>query len=266
MFRLFKNRETSLIEDYIKFTSTRKGEAEVLVEFSADNDSDKFGMLLSMVDNGLLSKHIETAVNECGKNNSLEEHSKQILTSLFKYNQQVNSDVESLMDDGDFIAEYYPAIPSWGNPEITDLFDENAIDDSPRKIGWQYLERSGESEVLADDLLEESQEEQVEDKPTKLYAVDGVDGLLSESQFKRLQDSEKPEYDLPKNEMRIAATNFNISLNCMRVIANSPGVERVVVTGRYSFVIAIGRLFEFGEVRRAIEEGLNIEYTKQLDS
>jgi hypothetical protein len=55
-------------------------------------------------------------------------------------------------------------------------------------------------------------------------------------------------------EVRTGDTNFELTPNICRIIENEDGVEIFKRLGRYKFAIAIGKLFDFSEVRRLIEQ------------
>lgn len=59
-------------------------------------------------------------------------------------------------------------------------------------------------------------------------------------------------------ELRIGYTDFNVGPKFLEVVANTEGVELVKAVSRYSFIIGIGRLFHFKDVRIAIEQAIGL--------
>ena len=66
----------------------------------------------------------------------------------------------------------------------------------------------------------------------------------------RVDDSMNP---YRRFEFRMGHTNFDITPSVMEQIQEVPGVEVLHVSTRYRFIIATGKLFDFSEVRLAIE-------------
>lgn len=66
----------------------------------------------------------------------------------------------------------------------------------------------------------------------------------------RVDDSMNP---FKRFEFRMGHTNFDITPSIMNQIQEVPGVEVLLVSTRYRFIIATGKLFNFGDVRLAIE-------------
>lgn len=66
----------------------------------------------------------------------------------------------------------------------------------------------------------------------------------------RVDDSMNP---FKRFEFRMGHTNFDITPSVMEKIQNVPGVEVLMVSTRYRFIIATGQLFDFRDVRVAIE-------------
>lgn len=55
-------------------------------------------------------------------------------------------------------------------------------------------------------------------------------------------------------EIRMGDTNFDLTPSICETITKEPGVEVFNKLGRYKFVIAIGRLFNFADIRRSLEQ------------
>jgi|TARA_R110000751_G_scaffold131254_1_gene233395 hypothetical protein len=54
----------------------------------------------------------------------------------------------------------------------------------------------------------------------------------------------------------VGHTNFNITNSIKKALEESEGVEILKLTSRYRFFIGVGRMFDFTDVRRDIEEKL----------
>lgn len=57
-------------------------------------------------------------------------------------------------------------------------------------------------------------------------------------------------------ECRLGYTNFNISKNVAEIIENTEGVEALVIISRYRFLISVGKLFDFSNIRKELDEKL----------
>jgi hypothetical protein len=57
-------------------------------------------------------------------------------------------------------------------------------------------------------------------------------------------------------EFWIGYANFNLSPKIVKVLEQTPGVEILNVITRYSFVIGVGKMFNFRDVRTTIEKDL----------
>jgi hypothetical protein len=57
-------------------------------------------------------------------------------------------------------------------------------------------------------------------------------------------------------EVRIGDTNFELTNQICNAIERQDGVEVFKKLGRYKFVIGLGKLFDFADVRRAIERDI----------
>lgn len=120
-----------------------------------------------------------------------------------------------------------------------------------RKIGWQKYEDVIQSEmyspmanILFDDLASEIDEEEYEEE-------------------REMQEQET--LFLPKNfyetislmsrfDCWIGHTNFNITTSIKNKLNEVDGIEVLNVVSRYRFFIGIGKMFQFSDVRKDIEE------------
>ncbi len=69
----------------------------------------------------------------------------------------------------------------------------------------------------------------------------------------RIDDKSNP---LKRFEFWIAHTNFRIGDRAYKVLDNTPGVEALIVTTPYRFIIAVGHMFNNLDVRMSIERDL----------
>jgi hypothetical protein len=104
-------------------------------------------------------------------------------------------------------------------------------------------------------------------------------GNLSESEMEELQNEIDMNKDLSEKELRLSVseslmneisltstfdcwvghTNFNITKDVAKKINKSEGVEALKICSRYRFFIGVGRMFEFKNVRKNIEQILTGE-------
>jgi len=70
-------------------------------------------------------------------------------------------------------------------------------------------------------------------------------------------DLKDPLTAIKRTELRIGNTNFNISNQVAGIINGIEGVDAFKVISRYSFIIGIGKAFNFTQVRLDIEKALN---------
>jgi len=248
---------------YIKFSIQEGDEiCKVTTQFSSDTDPERFGVMLSMIEKGFVGDYIENTLMEYAKNNSLEVHTNNILEHMHASSAELEDDFETMRYAEDYIKEFYPIAPSWGDPELIHMYDPTIRNNLKKTVIWHYLENKEDAIPYDEELDKEDGEDTL---PPKAYAVDGAPGFLSESQFRRLQDSEKPNYEIPPYDMWVGYTSFTLGEKAMKLIANSNGVEYIKVIGRYSFIIAIAKAFEFGNVRREIEDRLDIKREKTVE-
>lgn len=69
----------------------------------------------------------------------------------------------------------------------------------------------------------------------------------------RIDDSSNP---LKRFEFWIGHTNFRIGDWAFKILDNTPGVEALIVTTPYRFIIAVGQMFNNLDVRMSIERDL----------
>lgn len=121
-----------------------------------------------------------------------------------------------------------------------------------RKIGWQKYEELIEEQMnspflqnFVHDIEDEGFDtvERYEDEsPQKLTYVDSniVEAIALSSNF----------------DCWIGHSNFDISKNVALKINDVEGVELLKVCGRYRFLVGVGKMFDFKNVRKNIEDKL----------
>lgn len=132
-----------------------------------------------------------------------------------------------------------------------------------RKIGWQKYEDILEKQLdspLFDaimgrslDVSEESYEDFDGEQLQETMAVP-VDETLMES------------IALTVNfDCWMAHTNFNLTPTIREILNTVDGIEVLKICSRYRFFIGIGQMFDFKDVRRQIEDELNINQGEDLE-
>lgn len=58
-------------------------------------------------------------------------------------------------------------------------------------------------------------------------------------------------------------TNFNITEDIQDRLSKAQGVEILKVCSRYRFFIGVGKMFDFAEVRKVIEQSLSVDANKE---
>ncbi len=121
-----------------------------------------------------------------------------------------------------------------------------------KRIVWEHISnedyKSDNDEPLVDDDDEEYSDEEY-DQMEAHQLINTPFGLFS------VKDNFNP---LKQFVWWLGHTNFNIGPNRALIISETPGVEYIKVISRYRFMIAVGKAFEFTEVRKSIEENLQI--------
>ena len=138
------------------------------------------------------------------------------------------------------------------------------------KVGWQKYEDVIESQInspvidqLYNALIRKSEEEIIEE--------------LTEEEFEQMERmlEERPEIaaneEMPMmmsitenlaNEISLATnfdcwighTNFNLTENIKNELDQIEGVEMLKIFSRYRFLVGVGRMFNFSEVRKNVEK------------
>ena len=134
------------------------------------------------------------------------------------------------------------------------------------KIGWQKYEDVIESQINSP-IIEKIQEvvQARYDGVTNIEDLDGLDEetlaelelqqqLTSQPVMISLDDEMATEINIASNfDCWVAHTNFNLTEKIKNQLDKIEGVELLKVYSRYRFLVGIGRMFDFKDVRRKIE-------------
>lgn len=134
-----------------------------------------------------------------------------------------------------------------------------------RKIGWQKYEDIIESQIsspLIDKIYQSmsrmvheyqaTQEEEDHPLPPEGMEMDQEQPIVL-----NMDESLAGEIAVASNfDCWVAHTNFNLTENIKNQLDCVDGVEMLKVFSRYRFLIGIGRMFDFTEVRANIESKL----------
>lgn len=72
-----------------------------------------------------------------------------------------------------------------------------------------------------------------------------------------------PFSPIKRTEMRLGNTNFDINHSVAKIINDCEGVDSFRIISRYSFIIGIGKAFNFTQVRKNLEEQLGCSNNKE---
>lgn len=136
-----------------------------------------------------------------------------------------------------------------------------------KKIGWQkyedYIEKQLTSPILtnmiqniataniAETEEEIDEEEDYEDEDEEKRPLGLFNSLLPITN--QLMDDIAM---LSSFDCWIGHTNFDLTPRIKNTLDSIPGVELLKICSRYRFFIGIGKMFDFKEVRKRIEEAL----------
>jgi len=131
------------------------------------------------------------------------------------------------------------------------------------KIGWQkyedILERQLES-PLFDAILGKVSEEE-----TDSFDMGDSDGM-QETVAVPVDETLMESIALTANfDCWMAHTNFNLTPSIRDTLNRVDGIEVLKICSRYRFFIGIGQMFDFKDVRRQIEDELNINQGEEIE-
>ena len=134
------------------------------------------------------------------------------------------------------------------------------------KIGWQKYEDVIESQINSPIIEKIQQVVQARyDGVTNIEDLDGLDEetlaeleiqhqLSSQPVMISLDDEMVAEISIASNfDCWVAHTNFNLTEKIKNQLDKIEGVELLKIYSRYRFLVGVGRMFDFKDVRRKIE-------------
>jgi len=139
------------------------------------------------------------------------------------------------------------------------------------KIGWQKYEDVIESQVnspIIDQLyqsmikrhneytsLEDLTDEELEQLEEYINSQPNAQVPQEETMMMNIDENLAGEINLATNfDCWVAHTNFNLTENIRNQLDRVEGVELLKVFSRYRFLVGVGRMFDFSEVRKEIEK------------
>lgn len=131
------------------------------------------------------------------------------------------------------------------------------------QIGWQKYEDVLESQMsspLMDKIYSSMSKmivDQIGDDIEEEALVEDQEVVSEEPVLMNISDELSSQINLANNfECWVAHTNFNLTENIKDELDRVEGIELLRVFSRYRFLIGIGKMFEFTDVRKSIEETL----------
>jgi len=135
------------------------------------------------------------------------------------------------------------------------------------RIGWQKYEDVIESQLnspIVDQLYEAIMKKQSQYHDIDLEELEN-EGITPEDLDQLVEDNSPAMMSIDDNLAReislatnfdcwIGHTNFNITLDIKNILDTIEGVELLKVFSRYRFLVGVGRMFDFADVRKRIEE------------
>lgn len=136
------------------------------------------------------------------------------------------------------------------------------------KVGWQKYEDVIEQQISSpivdqlynamirkseESIIEELTEEELEQMERLIE--EGLQGdPMQETHMMNISESLASEISLATNfDCWIAHTNFNLTESIKNKLDQIEGVEMLKIFSRYRFLIGVGRMFNFSDVRKEIE-------------
>jgi hypothetical protein len=131
-----------------------------------------------------------------------------------------------------------------------------------KKIGWQKYEDLIEKQmsspllktVIEQMMITHSEEYEEEEQEEEVYNSNTTSsGIPLLPISKELMDDMAM---LANFDCWVGHTNFDITKETRNILNQTEGVELLKVLSRYRFFIGIGKMFDFKEVRKSIENSL----------
>lgn len=129
---------------------------------------------------------------------------------------------------------------------------------SNRKVAWERWDE----DVIEQEIIENFYEENYEEEDPQITE----DALLFLEKIPHLVSTPMGMYQLHDKmnimnqfECWMGYTNFDITHSVRDKIEKVEGVELLNITSRYRFFLGIGKLFDFADVRLAIEDALVLD-------
>lgn len=135
-----------------------------------------------------------------------------------------------------------------------------------KKIGWQkyedYIEKQLSSPILTNiiqniattkGLLDDENEEDEEDEES--YEIENSNNTNIVSPLMALTSQIVEDVAMLANfDCWMGHTNFDVTPSVKNILDKAPGVEMLKICSRYRFFIAIGKMFDFADVRKYVED------------
>ncbi len=137
-----------------------------------------------------------------------------------------------------------------------------------QKIGWQKYEDVIESQIRSPllDRIYEKMSEVVNEYQAKDNNEDGINMEMQQMQSEEsdqqhlmlnLDENISTEIALANNfDCWVAHTNFNLTESIKNKLDDIEGIEILRIFSRYRFLIGVGKMFEFTNVRKNVETKL----------
>ena len=136
-----------------------------------------------------------------------------------------------------------------------------------QKIGWQKYEDVIESQVSSPllDRIYQSMSDMINEYQVKDNIDNGIDMEMQMQQEElgqqplmlNLDESIASEIALANNfDCWVAHTNFNLTESIKNELDEVEGIEILRIFSRYRFLIGVGKMFEFTDVRKNVETKL----------
>jgi hypothetical protein len=132
-----------------------------------------------------------------------------------------------------------------------------------KKIGWQkyedYIEKQLSSPVLNNIIQNIAStkglldDEDSEEEDEESYEIEGSNSMVTPLMALTSQIVEDVAV-LANFDCWMGHTNFDVTPSIKNILDKAPGIEMLKICSRYRFFIAIGRMFDFTEVRKYIED------------